>query len=458
MKTRCKKFGHCLLVCLGCIFCIIYTIYSSIQSGNVVSYLQPHLDATITSDLDHSVTNLLRNNSNMTFLIGLSPNKCGSSYLIRLLDRFLRKLKYEVISHRAHFELKYWDYCPLFDSIPPWTTQYYKDWLKNTDQADKIERLSTNCSFDGYLQKFVEGSTRDKSLLNKYLHNVSRDHLYLLEKTPTYIRYYHSLYLLSEYAHSMRTLYFYISLRNPNDRLWSNYWMDYQWKYNASDPSHIQSMIRLIEDEVDRFPNAHSKYQRVLDAIKMENGPDIDELNVVQLWKEATYDLWSNFDGDLSTPHFTIQMPRIAVSCYYPQILTLYHTFNEVKIRRNSSVELQDRLRIFQFEWIKRRKQGGIGIIQDLLVWLQEEMYGNGMQIVKRFQSESMRRSSVSLAGKSSFKPQHFNFGETELITKLDAFYSDCNLRLYSFLKKHSELILQNLYGGNEIENMSFVF
>ena len=184
---------------------------------------------------------------------------------------------------------------------------------------------------------------------------------------------------------------------------------------------------------------------------------------VVRLWKEATYDLSENVYREVKTKQHLrdvsssrispLQMPNLIVGCYYPQILMLYHTFNEAKSRRNSSVELGHRLKIMQFEWMKTRQGGMMGMAKDLLLWLASQGAATEGEVNAYFNRDGS--SFWDSTGKSSYSPRDVVLAETELDGKLEAFYSSCNKRLYSFLEQHPDLLLQS---SLESINDSFVF
>ena len=304
---------------------------------------------------------------------------------------------------------------------------------------------------ESYLHKFASDLSN--------LHTMTKErHVYLTEKDTQLIRYHHSIMTISLYAQSF-PLYIYISLRNPSTRLWSHYWHSLKNVYNSSDPQSVQQLMDQIEYEMDVFPDEHPKYQQVFDALSLQYGDHIDELEVVRLWKDAIYDLgsnlyaerphslrgvqhWSDFAAKAVSP---AGMPVFAASCYYPQILMLYHALEG----------MTDRVRIFQMEWWHQGYSAG-GMARDILLWLQE-VQGHDQGAIQDIKDYFDRHQQVHYTEYrfGSYSPDNVSFVESPLYYKLNAFFMDCNHRLYYFLREHPRLLLTN---SETNETLDFLF
>eukprot|EP01084_Bolivina_argentea_P064437 117524_1 len=271
------EFQYCCF--LGCCFFVmlLYWIYDSLSSENIILHIKTEMDFQILQESEINQFQTLKQNKfisnieNITILIGLSPIRSGSSYIHSLLQYSFDLLHYNSIESNP-IELHYWDRC----IIP------YHNYFEND-----INSNDNNCNFNDYLSKFIhfDNITNDKLDTNNYKY-------ILFENTHSYIRYYHSCYLLSHYS-KLYNIKFYLSLRNPTDRTWYEYWMHFNFKYNNSNNIHINKMIDTIDDEIDTFPHSYPKYQKLLDYIKINNSSyafnnkDINEEKVIDLWIDA---------------------------------------------------------------------------------------------------------------------------------------------------------------------------
>ena len=347
LRSLQEMYKHCLLpyrwskicglICVSLMMgtLIIFSLISHCE--HVIAFIEFPSGDTIAREVSHPTMSQFTNSSNFTVLLGFSPNKCGSSHFSRVIELSLSQLENpESVTKRSVFklvrplsgayELKFWSLCV----IPSWIARAHNKYVQPY-YPGKWSLETRGCSMESYLHKFASNLST--------LHSMTKErHVYLMEKDTQYIRYYHSIMTLSIYAHSF-PLYFYISLRNPTTRLWSHYWHQFQYVYNSSDPQSVQQLMDQIEYEMDVFPQEHPKYQQVFDALSLQYGDHIDEVEVVRLWKDAMYDLGSNLYaerphslrgvqhwGDFAAKAVSpVGMPVFAVSCYYPQILTLYH-------------------------------------------------------------------------------------------------------------------------------------
>eukprot|EP00483_Globobulimina_turgida_P011607 UN11629 len=168
--------------------------------------------------------------------------------------------------------------------------------------------------------------------------------------------------ILSNYA-TIYNIKFYIVLRAPSDRTWSNYWMFYKNKYSITDIADIHRMANLIDRELTAFSADHPKYQSVLHYISCDNYnrsvTDYNEQTVVALWIKATYNVENNllYHGewkDLLSPDVGFGLSRgvpfFMISCYYPQLLMWYHVLKKFNV--------EHRIKILHFETILNQNTG----------------------------------------------------------------------------------------------------
>ena len=434
-KSRLEFQYCCFIIC--CFFCmLLYQIYDSLSSDNVVLHIQTQMDIHIMQEMEQqtipsNINQFVSNTDNLTILIGLSPHKCGSIYFHDLLKQSFDILKYHYIENDK-IEMRYWDRC----MIP-----YYNYFESDSSHNLNSKKDDGGCNFNGYLSKFLEASnTNDLDTNNKYI---------LFEHTPSYIRYYHSCYLLSHYS-KLYNINFYVSFRNPSLRTWYEYWMHFNYKWSYNKTVDVNKMIEHINDDIDSFPKTYPKYQKLLNYIKIDDdnnntsnvssNDDIDEEKVVDLWIDATYDLFNNVDYNTFSSKQAINdmiegkssafnVPPFAVSCYYPQVLMWYHTF------ANQSVSLGEKFKIFQFEWI-HQDDGPRKIIQQLLIWIEKGNLGTKMDYIRLLNQFYQHKLNAE------FHENVIQFTDNQLNDKLDQLYNDCNIRLYRFLKQHPELLL----------------
>ena len=357
------------------------------------------MENQLKSSTESNIGNMMQ--QNITIIIGISPNKCGSTYIYQILKDKLQNLKYNLIDP-SNMELSYWDNCIL-----P---------INNYD-----------CTMKDYL---VKGYGKDMDFMNTSI--------IFMEKTPGYIKWYHSTYLLLHNAH-LYNMYFYICLRNPIKRLWSYYWM-IQWRmiysnrmnltYKKYIKTEMGSIVDKIEYDMDMFPNSYPKYQTLLDYLKLDYHR-INESKVVSLWKEATYNVGNNimhYENNLDLA----MIPTLISGCYYPQILMWYQTLYLLPTHQNSDIKLSDKLRIFQFEKVTKNSRRFNRLLQRLLFWMK-------LDNVTKYDKEYINKSiKVSMR----YSPRKVDLSDIRIYGKLETLYSDCNQKLYQFLQNHSDLLL----------------
>ena len=405
----------------------ILLVFVTLNSSQYVSkYLEGQVIATVMKDRNIWMNNSVKN-QNFFFLVGISPNKCASSSVYHALKKSLHELhvQYNIFYPvpGIHPELKYWDRC-----IPP-----------------------TSCSWTDYLKLFSHKNNDNVNVFNSSNYNSNLTFKYILyEKTTSLLRYYHAAYLLSGYS-DIHNMYFYISLRNPINRAWSEYWMHLRHYFNRSDEKDIAQMIGKIFYDFNSFSSNYPKYNKVLNAIRHN---DIDEKYVIKLWIDASYDLLNNLEfnelnekeydilvnGVLNGQHSPLHMPTSIIGCYYPQILMWYHIF---KSSFNGIINVSDRIKIFQMEWIA--KYGIDKILKQLLLWIDNDKPNKSI-IGAYFDQYSNDRHHFSFGHRhrSSWIPHSIQIQNITLKRKLNDFYSVCNHGLYRFLQQHPDLLLLN--------------
>ena len=250
-KSRLEFQYCCWLISL--FFCMgLYQFYDSVSSSNVILHIQSEMEFRITTDNKHLRPDDELHTENLTVLIGLTPYNCGSAHIANLLDTTLKSLHYHYIQRDR---LRYWDRCML-----PYY-QYF-DGTSNSNTLVPAKQLhdDNGCNYHHYLTKFTD------SLPDKF--DSSANMYYFFERTPGYIRYYHSCYLLAHYAASYH-LYFYISLRNPTHRTWYEYASKFdtdvllhQHKNGGTRAMILTQMNQQIDSDLDRFARLKCKCQR----------------------------------------------------------------------------------------------------------------------------------------------------------------------------------------------------
>ena len=167
-----------------------------------------------------------------------------------------------------------------------------------------------------------------------------------------------------------------------------------------------------------------------LDAKVAVNNMDLNESEIVNLWIDASYDfqqaIKNLIDGGQKQMS-AFDVPPIASSCYYPQLVMWYHTF------KVHGVNLSDKFRIFQFEWMK---DSGPLIVKELIKWINHKEF-----------SQVDQRKMVNNHIRENFNDEEYGeeltpYIDDSLRKRLDGFYADCNLRLYWFIREHPDLLL----------------
>jgi len=206
-------------------------------------------------------------------------------------------------------------------------------------------------------------------------------------------------------------------------------------------------MNATIHHDLDEFRDSYPKYQKLLDYIRIDRGQkeaghhlnervlidnmDLNESEIVELWIDASYDFQQvikNMIEGRQRDQSALSVPAIASSCYYPQLVMWYETF------RKQEVRLSDKFKIFQFEWMR---DSGRLIVTELIKWINR----------REFEKHEDQRKMVRHHIKENFKDEEYGEELTAFIPealrrRLDAFYVDCNLRLYWFIKRHPDLLL----------------
>eukprot|EP01083_Nonionella_stella_P313797 1128012_1 len=402
MASCCTKQRVWYWCGLCVIFCSLILYVGYIHSSLVLSLVETRVAKSIQD------TTALANR-NVTILIGVSPNKCGSSYFHYALESTFDALHYHAL-HNTHSEVKYWDRC-----------------------------IARSCDMQQYLHAFVDNITQDLNT-TQYKYKT----IILFEKSPLLIRMYHSAYLLAHYAQSY-SIYLYGSLRNPADRTWSQYWMDYGWMFNKTKSEDIHKMIDKISSDYDSFAYKSPKYQKVIDFIRITNASqmhndDVDEAELVELYIHASYDLFNNLDymvnrqiidRAMDGEYSPLKTPPPMISCYYPQVVMYYRIFN--------SFNMAHRLKFFQMEFFINNIDQ---VIKELLTWISGNNNRKINDIANYFDIGREQSYSHANGHRSSFVPKTIQLKDTKLYSKLNAFYGDCNLRLHWFFEQHPELKL----------------
>ena len=427
-KSR-LEFQYCCILISLFFFMGLYQFYDSISSSNVILHIQSEMKFRITTDILNPSTDDELHTDNLTVLIGLTPYNCGSNHIANLLENIMDELQYKYIQRDR---LRYWDRCML-----PYY-QYFDNTANTLVPVSQINDQS-GCNYHHYLTKFAD------SLSDKL--DTTQNMYYFFERTPGYIRYYHSCYLLAHYAASYR-LYFYISLRNPTHRTWYEYAMYFNTKpllHHDGSGVHraatLNKMNSTIHHDLDQFADHYPKYQKLMDYIRIDRGQtgrhidakmvvsnmDLNESEIVNLWIDASYDFQQAIKNTIEGRQSAFNVPPIASSCYYPQLVMWYETF------KAQNVDLSDKFKIFQFESMK---DSGPLIVKELIKWINHREF-----------SKKDQRKMVKTHIKEHFNDEEYGEELTPFITdtlkrRLDGFYTDCNLRLDWFIQRHPDLLL----------------
>lgn len=394
-----------------------------------------HLDSMMSDSLYDSIT----------FLIGIGCVKCGTSsflYRLRQSTKILNNLyksdtNYDYYWYTSNWELHYFEECPKY--------------LRESNFK--------RCSFDQYLNSFrinIENTMRE----------THRSKLILSEKTTSYYCRPGSAYYLTLYAHIYK-IKFYLLLRNPIKRFWSNIWMeesakcvyykpflkcsfwDESYHLNSSSikDEHIMSDRLMLEMSFysKRYPSSYKLLQKIkTKPDDINNNDDINEDEIVELYIKAMYEHFIF--------HYSLYNNPI-LSCYYPMILMWNKYWNQWNNHpkfehfKQNGLQLSNNLRIIQTEEIfdidKRSK-----VIQELMCWTvgdrEYEMNLTKCKVEHNMLDtmESKMKDQKTIKSQSHFAASEIDVMDLEIGSYLKDFYADCNQRLYWYIEKHPDFML----------------
>eukprot|EP01083_Nonionella_stella_P124210 374911_1 len=366
-----------------------------------------------------------------TFLIGVGCIKCGSSSVHNFLYKYTAALDtsshhWYMVAHETH----YFEQC---------STRY----------PNPFTWSNHDCSFENYIK-----SARIRFKMSAV--NASR--VIVCEKTPTYHYDDGSVYYLTMYAH-VYNVKFYLLLRDPIQRLWSNLWMEAKglcsarnqpfskcifwretFRLNSSDISDAYVMndrLGLLMKFYDKKYRASYQLLKALEIRDNENSNDqLNEDRIVHLYIKARYEHSIFYRSIYQNP---------ILSCYYPILLMWKKYWKEwdqsAIFIQQPHLALHQRLKIIQTESVLDKGMG-IEILQQLVCWIlggtEYEMDLNKCKA----ENPNMVNFNPKMKRIKQNAPDTVDVMDLSIANTLKRFYADCNQRLYMFLMQNPEFML----------------
>eukprot|EP01084_Bolivina_argentea_P217874 369844_1 len=361
-------------------------------------------------------SNIISVNDNITFLIGLGSKKVGSTYFgSHVMPILLDFVQYEYF---LYDETEFWRKC--------------------------LDPLKTNwdCSIDSYLKKITHYN------INALKRKLQKSKVLLFEKTASYIRTFHVSYYLSYFSY-LYNMYFYVIIRNPITRLYSQIYHDWRringhWVW----PSETK-VSQYIIHRIDSFPiDIEYKYfNAIMNELKItnkttNNNNDLNISKIIKLYKYGFYKMWT---------HSNVYLPPIFISVYLPQILIWINTFYNIRKQYKTFKQLQfkDHFRIILSEELW---QHPVNKAIKLISWvtntnqksvIYQQFKHNFKILEKKFDLKKHRNIFGEHKGEQrSWTPKGSDPFKLNCITKLNDFYADSQQRLFWFLRDNPDLKL----------------
>ena len=380
--------------------------------------------------------------SNITFklLIGIGGVKCGTTY-------------FELLLHEAAFHLS-----------PQHLKKFEYHIHKETHYFTHPERLPYDdkwlCSFPNYLDVLLNNAIRTDFAALPHTDNDKT--VILADKVPIYFQNQLASNLLTFYANLYNDkLKFWILLRNPVKRVWSNMWMitknnclDHVWRGVLFSEKLCFS---LIDNKygLSKYNKEHLKIMQN-EAIKLIETSEYSQPLLYKLIKMVSSDDYMDKDWELIDLIHQIQHDKIhyytdfalVQSCYYPLVLMWYKKYEKYCQQiygDKCKNDFDDKFKIIQSESMF---ENPMEIAQEILCWRLEipdctkrnNVYWSDS--VKDEVVELMKHKARQRQAPSGFDVMDVKISNMSLILK--EFYEPCNKRLFTFLEKHPKILLKN--------------
>ena len=472
LKQKSTMFSLGCAVFLIVILCGIYNgfLFEYLISDQIINYVesQAHSDygVLLNEVMKHgNALNIFNETIHFKLVMGASPPKVGTTFIKFCMDNIYKELfGYNYI---AEMEVKYWHWCglPVSSNI---VSKFQKDTTQNIDsyKCNLHDYLTT--SFETKIKnalskrkKKAKAKAKDKannrsSNNNNNNNNNNTDLFIFAEKSPAYFHNYQSCYYLlhNSIEFDPKTIYFYMLLRHPVSRVWSQYWMYLRRKgFNKNNKNNdVNRMIDRITNDINEFDTKYPLLSNIMSLIKQESMKNSDKYNpmgdinrlIADKYMRATFNIYQIFYESY-----------IFSSCYYAPVLMWYHVFHSIADKDTSLTNngkkkhrLRDRLRIIQSEYAFSHLNQ---TFFDLTKWIffedndDDKVYvvdNVTLTDVKRVvnDKDSLRLRKNQHSG--SFAPEDFDIFDYDVANDLTKFFEPCNQLLYRFVAQHRDLLI----------------
>eukprot|EP01083_Nonionella_stella_P039658 107852_1 len=438
----------CLFICCVSFTLIALVLYlviyiemyegADIVHGKVLHMINEDMDRksdlTIQYHLNLSKQNMHIADTHFKILIGIGAVKCGTTYFQKL---FRESIYYLPIHHTQQFAYHIHG-----------ETHYFTNCHR--------------CTFKDYYELLMQGTPAN---------NTHNKQMILSEKTPIYLHNQLASNLLTFYSNLYhKNIYFYIILRNPVNRFWSNMWMitknncidnvpnhdniftklclsliDSKYGLNKQNTKHIAIMqkeaMQLIANSRNTQPLMYELVQILSKVSKVSRVNPLDDTKQWQI-----IDIVHQIQHDKMHYYSDFVMLQ---SCYFPLLLMWFKKYEKYKMKLNGINDFDDRFRIIQSEIIF---ENPYKTLQELVCWVV------GSEMVSECEREygihwdMDARHKIDIEMRFEFKqqqaPSDVDVMDTHISNfsvVLKEFYNPCNDRLYEFLAMHKKIILGSM-------------
>lgn len=331
-------------------------------------------------------------------------------------------------------ELHYWDWCSKIFSVPFVETvgKYTQPRLRRKGQflskenIDENRRKSMTCDYDDYLKRYwYWGGDMELININSNLHDVGKinnnniynnksnlhyslmhnksdlSRIVLTEKTPAYMQSPESGMVLMYYA-TVKPIKFYIIVRDPIQRVLSNYYytcITWDNTPHTKDRFGSKTDLKSVKNTKNAINTCNNNQESVSNMKQHLKNLEIDNIyystmfNKLNDYKSLMYynnTINNDFDktiienfinGFYQFNSIQEKNNKFSVSCYYPQIRILYEFFywnlkqqsskyNIYSDNNNKKFDFSKTLKIFSYEQLEKNASN---IVWKLKCWLAQE-------------------------------------------------------------------------------------
>ena len=436
------KRMFCCVICFSALLCISYIIiYMELYQG--VDVVSSTLLSIITEDTDRKIQFTIdfhiRSQPNVSshfppfkLLIGIGAVKCGTTYFQKLLRKAVTHLS---DAHLQHFEYAIHGETHFFTECDSW-----------------FQRSSRPmCTLAEYL-----------SLLTKHtnLSALNNKTLILSEKTPIYFQNGVASKLLPFYANlnaqPCRRLFFFVLLRHPVRRLWSNMWMLTRRHCVDNAPNHANVFAKLCLSVVDAkygLDKGSARDVRIMqrEAVRLVEHSAAWQPLMHRLIALVASDDFAQRESEMIATVRAMQHDKahyyadfaMLHSCYYPLIAMWRSHFVRYFEQLPGKYGFEDAFRVIQSELMF---EDPYRTMQALLCWVEGvcegEVFWTGE--AQREMDVDMRYAFKQNQAPKDFDVMHVDASVSNVSRVLMQFYAPCNERLYLFLEQHPRVVLSD--------------